>query len=195
MAKPNVISKNELIESAKECLVTNGIEKFTLKAVAEIAGVTQGTVYYHFRTKEQLLIDITKDICDNSWNEISRTNENLLRMALESSKSRCSSTSYYHKLFLTLITSSFTNERIREQMGDILHKENQALSSNLSKIWSENPVEGVSPDTWGIILNSLIDGIAIQALLVKEFPIEKTYSELEQLLLRLTNLSIQEGNQ
>lgn len=67
MAKPNVISKRELLQHAKECLAENGMDKFTLRAVADASGVTQGTVYYHFKTKEQLLLDIVEDTCESSW--------------------------------------------------------------------------------------------------------------------------------
>jgi AcrR family transcriptional regulator len=88
MAKPNVISKDDLIKCAKDCLVDTGIEKFTLRAVAETAGVTQGTIYYHFRTKEQLLIVIVQDICETSWQEISRSSEYVIEQAIASAKSR-----------------------------------------------------------------------------------------------------------
>lgn len=51
MAEANVIKKQDLIESAKRCIVENGMNKVTLKAVAEGVGVTQGTVYYHLRQR------------------------------------------------------------------------------------------------------------------------------------------------
>ncbi|ALC83411.1 MULTISPECIES: TetR/AcrR family transcriptional regulator [Bacillus] len=188
MAKPNVVNKNDLIQFAKECLVEKGIEKFTLRAVAEMAGVTQGTIYYHFRTKEQLFADIVNDICNHSWNEVSQCNENLIRKAIESAKSRCSYDSFFHKLFLMLIVSGFNNEKIREQLEDIMIKENNALTDHLSKLWSESPIEGVSLGTWGVFLNAIVDGLALQALLSKEFSVEKTYEELEQLLIGLSKL-------
>ncbi|WCN39302.1 TetR/AcrR family transcriptional regulator [Aneurinibacillus uraniidurans] len=191
MAKPNIISKQELITYAKNCLVVNGIEKFTLRAVAEMAGVTQGTVYYHFRTKEQLLLEIVKDTCDRTWNELSQSNENVIRLAVESAKSRCSHDSFFHKLFLLLVVSGFTNEKIKEQLGDIIMKENRTLSDNLSKLWPASPVKGVSLETWGILLNAIVDGLALQALLSKDFSVEKTYAELEQLFIGLNNLANQ----
>lgn len=188
MAKPNVISKNDLIKSAKKCLVKNGIEKFTLRAVAETAGVTQGTVYYHFRTKEQLLLDIVKDICDSSWNELSKSDGNIIKQAIESAKSRCSHDSFFHKLFLTLVVSGFHNNKIREQLEGIILKENKALAENLLKIWPSSPIKGISFDTWAIFLNAVVDGIALQALLSKNFPVEKTYAELEKLFIALSGL-------
>lgn len=188
MAKPNVISKGDLISYAKECLVERGIEKFTLRAVAEKAGVTQGTVYYHFKTKEQLLLDIVEDICENSWQEISQSNEFIIKKAIESAKSRCSYDSFFHKLFLTLVAAGFNNEKIRGQLGEIIFTENNALAKNLSKLWLSSPIEGVSFETWAIFFNAIIDGLALQALLQKDFPVEKIYEEFEQLFKGLSHL-------
>ncbi|MFJ8247116.1 TetR/AcrR family transcriptional regulator [Peribacillus asahii] len=189
MAKPNVISKDVLIQYAKECLVNNGIEKFTLRSVAEMAGVTQGTIYYHFRTKEQLLLAIVQNVCENSWNEISEQSEPLfLSQAIESAKSRCSYDSFFHKLFFTLVASSFNNEKIRNQLSDIVTEENSSLISNLSGLWGKSPIEGVTLETWGILINAIVDGIALQALLQKDFPVERTYQEVEQLFKALSKL-------
>lgn len=187
MAKPNVISKKDLIKSAKECLVNNGIEKFTLRSVAELAGVTQGTIYYHFRTKEQLLLDVVQEICESSWSEITeQSNQYIISEAIKSAKSRCSYDSFFHKLFFTLVVSSFNNEKIRTQLGELAQFENDALTKNLVNLWSKSPIDGVSLATWGILLNAIVDGLALQALIQKDFPVEKTYEELERLFKSLS---------
>ncbi|MFL0363601.1 TetR/AcrR family transcriptional regulator [Pseudobacillus sp. 179-B 2D1 NHS] len=191
MAKPNMISKEKLIQLAKECLADKGIEKFTLRSVAEKAEVTQGTVYYHFRTKEQLLLDIVKDVCDRSWNEVAQE-EDVIKQALESAKSRCGSDSFYHKLFFTLIAAGLNNEKIKEQLGSVLEQENKALAGNLTKIWAQSPVTGVSLEGWGVLFNAIVDGIALQALMIKNFPVEKAYEGLEQLVALLSNLAMRE---
>ncbi|MBK3494147.1 TetR/AcrR family transcriptional regulator [Viridibacillus sp. YIM B01967] len=191
MAKPNVIKKEDLITAAKECLVEKGIEKFTLRAVADVAMVTQGTIYYHFRTKEQLLLEVVKDICDGSWKELSQINEDVISQAIISAKSRCSHDSFFHKLFLTLVVTGFNNDKIREQLGNILMQENEALSKSILKLWTKSPIEGVSIETWGVFLNAIVDGLALQALVSKNCSIENTFEELEQLIIgldRLTNL-------
>lgn len=193
MAKPNVINKDELIKCAKECLVDKGIEKFTLRAVAETAGVTQGTIYYHFKTKEQLLINIVQDICETSWQEISQSSEYVIEEAIASAKSRCSYDSFFHKLFLSLVASSFNSEKIRGQLGEIIMTENKALTENLSNFWTESPIEGVSHETWGILLNAIVDGLALQALLQKDFPVEKAYKEFVQLVNGLNTLASKEA--
>ncbi|KOP79414.1 TetR/AcrR family transcriptional regulator [Cytobacillus solani] len=194
MAKPNVINKGELIHFAKQCLVDSGIEKFTLRAVAEKAGVTQGTVYYHFRTKEQILVDIVQDICESSWEEISQVNEGIIKQSLQSAKSRCREDSFFHKLFFSLMVAGFNNPKIKDHLGDILINENMALSENLKKVWSKSPVDGVSDDTWGILFNAIADGLAIQALLNRKFSVDKVYEELEYLFEGFTSMHAEEDN-
>lgn len=90
--------------------------------------------------------------------------------------------------------ASFKNDKIRYQLSEIIQAENQALSENLLKIWPASPVKGVSMDTWGILLNAMVDGLAMQALLQKEFPVEKVYKEFGHLIEALTDIGEKEAN-
>ncbi|MCY8202734.1 MULTISPECIES: TetR/AcrR family transcriptional regulator [unclassified Bacillus (in: firmicutes)] len=189
MAKPNVISKETLIECAKTCITENGLEKLTLKSVAEQAGVSQGTVYYHFRTKENLMLEVVRHVCGSSWANIQNSrlpSSEKLREALMSAKARTKENGDYHRLFLTLIVSSFQNERIKEQLCHLLQTENQCLTEELTQLWGKSPIDGVSLATWGMMLNALIDGLAIQSLISDDFSSEGVYQELEWILVKLT---------
>lgn len=95
---------------------------------------------------------------------------------------------FFHKLFFTLVASSFNNENIRSQLGELAQFENDVLTNNLVHLWSQSPIEGVSLETWGILLNAIVDGLALQALVQKDFPVEKIYEELELLFKSMTHL-------
>ena len=41
MAKPNVVNKEKLLQAAKEIIAEHGMEKLTLKAVAESSSYTR----------------------------------------------------------------------------------------------------------------------------------------------------------
>ncbi len=187
MAKPNMVSKQDLIDSAKKCIVEQGLQKLTLQAVAQGAGVTQGTVYYHFRNKEQLMLAVVQDLCRTSWAafESIKPSEDLLTNALASAKSRCTADSFYHQLFFSLLVSSFQHDKTREQLGGLLKEENQHLTSYLSKAWKRSPIDGISLEGWAILFNALIDGLAIQALLSPDFSAEQMYAELALLIQHL----------
>jgi len=190
VAKPNVVSKQELIEAAKMCIVENGMEKLTLKTVAEKANVTQGTVYYHFHTKNQLMLDVVKDVCQVSWKEISHTptHEFDIPEALNAAKERCGPDSFYHRLFLSLVVSGFNHQEIREELGQLISFENKMLSDKIRELVAEEQgiaLMGISPETWAVIINAIIDGLALQSLVSEDFDREKTFAELGLFFQRL----------
>ncbi|MBX8944109.1 MULTISPECIES: TetR/AcrR family transcriptional regulator [Lysinibacillus] len=182
MAKPMGKSKQELVQAAMQCLVDNGIGNFTLKLVASYADVTQGTIYYHFKTKEQILLEIIKFICEDSWGKLLANDQFTISAALESVKSRYENDVFYHKLLIALVALGFNNRLIKEQLGQVLTNENDSLLIGLKRIWKSSPIKGVSLTTWSIFFNALIDGIAIQLVTCENFPLDTFYEELEKIL-------------
>ncbi len=192
MAKPNGISKQELIESAKRCIRDKGIDKLTLKAVAEGAGVTQGTVYYHFKTKELLLFEIVQSLCDASWKAVhpaqaaGEDRHTSSVQALAGARERAAYQSFYHTVFFSLVAHSLRNEEMLKQLSRLLEKEN-AQAAELLAGWLPASARSVmSLESWGILANALIDGLALQALINPDFKSEKIYAELSALLARMT---------
>lgn len=180
MAKPNVVKKETLIECAKTCLVDQGVKGFTLKAVADAAGVAQGTVYYHFKTKEQLMLEVVADVCSDSWGKLSVGS---LQDALQSAKSHCQSDSFFHQLFFTLLSVSFHHDQVKHSLSQMMGRENEALTALLQRAFVGKVLaDKASPRTLGILGNALIDGLAIQAMTVEDFPTDQVYAELGALL-------------
>jgi AcrR family transcriptional regulator len=183
MAKPNMVTKQDLIRSAQKCIQEKGLDKLTFKEVAQGAGVTQGTVYYHFKTKEQLMFEIVQSVCHGAWQavEASRTAgslEETIIHALEAARSRCTYGSSYHTLFFSLVVHSLQNDALREQLHQMLERENAHVDELLAKLFPASDSSG-RPFTHGaIMINALIDGLALQALLNPAFPAEQIYSEL-----------------
>ncbi|GAF15017.1 LOW QUALITY PROTEIN: transcriptional regulator, TetR family [Bacillus sp. JCM 19045] len=190
MAEANVIKKQDLIESAKRCIVENGMNKVTLKAVAEGVGVTQGTVYYHFKTKDQLLLEVVKDMCRTSWERLEDMEKSTsdhakewIQVGLQSASKRNEEGAFYHSLFLSLLTASLHNYAIRDQISDLLRYENEVLKSQIDAAVGQE-VDGISSDVWSVLINALIDGLAIQSKFNQDFDELKTYQALEWLLVK-----------
>jgi AcrR family transcriptional regulator len=189
MAKPNVVNKQKLLEAAKEIITEHGMEKLTLKAVAENAKVTQGTVYYHFKTKDQLLLEVTESFCKESWEQIGKDVQ--LENALQSAKSRCVKDSMYHHLFFQLVASGLQNDAMKEKIGELLHYENQELKGALDTKIADAITSQISTETWSILCNALIDGLALQALFNPSFSTDKVYGDLHMLMEKF--IALQEG--
>ncbi|MCC2324315.1 TetR/AcrR family transcriptional regulator [Bacillus wiedmannii] len=186
MAKPNVVNKKKLLEAAKAIIAEHGMEKLTLKAVAESAEVTQGTVYYHFKTKDQLLLEVTESFCKASWEQIGKDVQ--LEKALQSAESRCVKDSMYHHLFFQLVASGLQNDAMKDKIGGLLHYENQELKGVLNKKIGDTMTTQISTETFSILCNALIDGLALQALFNPSFSTDKVYGDLYTLLEKFSVL-------
>ncbi len=191
MAKPNVISRDELLRSAAQCIADRGIQALTLKAVAEGANVTQGTVYYHFRNKEQLLMETIQKMCTSSWEELEERHP-FWKAALDSAKSRCTPDSLYHRLFYSLVAASMHQDRLKDELGHLLEGENDSLAHHLRDMWKSDQYSGISVETWSVLLNALMDGLALQALLSPRFDAEQVYGDLARLVEKIAG---QEGGE
>ena len=62
--KASRITTGLIIESAQAVLATKGYAGFTTRAVAEVAGVSQGNLAYHFKTKQDLLRAVVAHLID-----------------------------------------------------------------------------------------------------------------------------------
>ncbi|OIB01089.1 TetR family transcriptional regulator [Paenibacillus sp. LC231] len=186
MAKPNVISKQELLEAAQKCVAEKGMDKLTLKAVADQANVSQGTVYYHFRTKEQLIIELVESLCNASWVSLEQNNRSI-EEAIQEAKERCDYHSVYHRLFFSSLAASLQIKENRSRMGSMIQEENKHLTDILTARWGESPIKNISMDQWGILMNAIIDGLAVQVLLNEEFAKEDVFTALQVLFDFMTN--------
>ena len=56
------ITKNRILECAKEEFLRNGFEKAQVGEIAKTANVTTGAIYRHFKNKEELFFTLIEDV-------------------------------------------------------------------------------------------------------------------------------------
>jgi AcrR family transcriptional regulator len=69
-AERRAATRTALLDAAIECLVEEGYAKTTTRRIAERAGVSPGTVQYHFTSKAQLLGETRRHITTKWTDEI-----------------------------------------------------------------------------------------------------------------------------
>ena len=81
--------KSELVEIAYRLIVLNGLEGFRIRQVAAEAGIDNGTLHYHFPSKEALILGVVdylmEDLKNNRavWKDAEQTALDELRMEFE----------------------------------------------------------------------------------------------------------------
>ncbi|MBV8220523.1 MAG: TetR/AcrR family transcriptional regulator [Solirubrobacterales bacterium] len=56
-------TRQRLLAAARELIEEGGYGSASVAAIAERAGVASGTLYRHFRSKEELFLEIFRDVC------------------------------------------------------------------------------------------------------------------------------------
>lgn len=66
--KDNV--KDLIIETTEELLKTKKLSDISLAEIAQCAGISKGTLYYHYKTKNDILFDITDKYLDQQYDDL-----------------------------------------------------------------------------------------------------------------------------
>src|SRR5207247_9422644 len=56
-------TRTKILEAAFQILARQGYENTSIKDIAEEAGVAQGLVHYHFKSKQQLVLAVLAEVC------------------------------------------------------------------------------------------------------------------------------------
>ena len=71
MAAPRKDDVRELIIKATEDLLqTKKISDISLAEIADCAGISKGTLYYHYKSKNDILFDITDRYLDEQYENL-----------------------------------------------------------------------------------------------------------------------------
>jgi len=80
--------KKEFLETAQKFFFTQGYEQTTVEAIIKEVGLSKGSFYYYFKSKEDLLDELTKDLINHILVEIQRIiNRNDLNAVTKLNKS------------------------------------------------------------------------------------------------------------
>ena len=60
MSKPTKITKEIILEKALELFSTKGYDATTVREIAKEVGITQSSLYKHYKSKEDIFISIFK---------------------------------------------------------------------------------------------------------------------------------------
>lgn len=159
--KDNV--KSKILDSAQLLLQEKSLSDISLAEIASTAGVSKGTLYYHYKNKTDILFDITDRYLNEQWNDLISWTEN---------KEKDTS---IHRLVKYVVERNIASAGIRVHLLDSAMLGDEVIRKRLidryaefQKLISEKIAERtdlVSADyfTWLILLAS--DGLIVQETL------------------------------
>ena len=142
--------RNEILDAAEELFVTRGYDKTRTGDILDKVGIARGTLYYHFKSKEEIL---------NSM--IERINASLIARAKVIASD--SSVSVLDRIVMTIASLNVETDIGQEIIGEV-HKPQNAL---MHQKMQENLISGITP-----VLADLVKEGNKQGLFSVKYPSE-----------------------
>ncbi|WBL17082.1 TetR/AcrR family transcriptional regulator [Sutcliffiella sp. NC1] len=171
--------RQKLIEAAYKVFSQKGFNNTSVKEVAQEAGITPGLVHYYFKSKEELLFAVQRDIQSKYHKhydgEDTSTTEPL--EVLKEIKSRVQNNPDWYRWRYELYSLGLKNESLQQEVQSMMKSGRDSLSYPLQSLVKE-PKEA---DAMASILLACFDGLALQKMVADEFDIDASYDMLAKL--------------
>lgn len=183
--KARVNNRDKIIETAIKLIGERGVEGTSLADIAKDVGISKGTLYYYYSSKNDLIFDITKDHMDKISANIFSMIENkkgetslhdtlkLLIETLLKSETRT-------RLHLYLIQEVLSgNEDLKERFIETYRQWFQMIQDGYSLLTSQKRELSVQAR----ILVAIIDGLIIQGSIgTGAIPVDEIIREMTRVL-------------
>lgn len=169
-------TQERIIEAASKLMTERGVTDTSLADIAGEVGISKGTLFYYYSSKNDLVYDvaqrnldlITEDIL--SWIESIRGQvapSEILKVAME----RIVHADTRGKLHIYLLRDAASDAHLRERFQDTYLKWKQMIEDALRSVYSDDKDD---LDVQADIILSVIDGLTIQKVLgINDAPIER----------------------
>jgi TetR/AcrR family transcriptional repressor of bet genes len=167
------LRREQIVQAAFRVATREGLEQLTIRLVAAEAGLSTGLVFFHFKSKEALLLTLLDWLLDSlfeTW-QVSETLPPVERLLawlrldlqdLSQDEQGCGL-----KLFLSYWTLAAHDSTIDVRMKDALERSKQTLLPVVQAVIDSEPVRfhQVTPEGLVSVLLAITQGSAMQSLL------------------------------
>ena len=180
--KPNSNMKEHILDIAINLITHNGIKNTSLSDISKAAGISKGTLYYHYSSKDDLIFDIadihlniiTAAVLECVKNiEKNSSKDELINLILR----KIATIGSTGRIHMYLLCEALTgNDSLRERIKVKYIQWRTTLQDEIYKNLSESIDES---EAFSFLLISIVDGLVVQSILKTEkLPYEKIASFL-----------------
>ena len=190
-------TKIKILKAAKELFIDNGYHDTSMAAIAEMADLGKGTLYWHFDSKSELfqsMISREVKIIFDELNKLSNADLKAEEILKKFIKIRLIRIMEYKKTTQMFMDSeNFVNDEFKKTMLELFESFIGLLTDTIKQGIEEGVFYTENPEKTAIAFLGMINGICTATLLNDEesMDIEKTTSFIYDLFLN--GLKIKKG--
>jgi len=196
--------REDILRAAYDVAARRGVEALTLRAVAERAAVSHGTVLFHFKRRDELVATLLDRVIEatavlqvpDSVERLTQPSERL-RALLHSEMERLSAEARHFRLFLEYWALGVRNAAIRRRISAALKAYRSAFRNVADAVVEAERASGsrrvlansnghATANGVAAVAVSLVHGCALQAVIEpKEFDVQEHFDAAVRMLDRL----------
>lgn len=143
MARPSNTEqrRNEIINAFLEVMANQGYAKATIAAIADKAGLAPGLIHYHFKNKQEILLELIRQVSNLT---LERYQQNLQNAKSPKEKLRAyinarlakddKDTSTYVAAWVMIGTEAIRQEEVRELYEQAIKKQQKLIEDLLAEL-------------------------------------------------------------
>lgn len=193
---PEEERREQILEAARRVAGMQTLREMTIRRVAEAAGLSNGLVLFHFKTKELLLMALLDRLLEQTLGEITRGLEEaagpvpreVFRRFLVREIERLQHERERVELFFDFWVMGTRHPEIRSRVRESLKRYRALIREVTGALLAREPEAfgGMSPEGMAAVAVSLIEGCALQAVIDPAgFDVERYLENVDALLASL----------
>jgi AcrR family transcriptional regulator len=169
-------TRTRILEAAFTVLSRQGYENSSIKDIAEEAGVAQGLIHYHYKSKQMLVLAVLEYVCQKV--EVGIAGEAGALAALAETKAMLRDRRATNALYIQLIGVGLHDPAIGEGVRKFIREDRAHVEDIARQVLGErqadtSPARGIAGVVWAAIL-----GIIVQSLVDPEFDTDEAVDTL-----------------
>jgi len=180
-----------ILQAAFTVLSRQGYENTSIKDIAEEAGVAQGLVHYHFKSKQQLVLAVLQFVCQKVELGVVEGEAGAIQ-AFEDTKRTLKDSREANSLYVQLIGVGLHDALVGAGIRDFIRSERTHIEALARQVLAERgqtngAARGIAGVVWAAVL-----GIMIQSLVDPEFDADEAVDALAAMSLSAVYLGAQQ---
>lgn len=162
-------TRKRIMEGALDLFIEKGFSNTSLTEIAHCLGITKGVVYWHFKNKEDILLQIVKRHCEAKIQEAVNAlsdpmPEQTLYSFYKKSLNCFTSDERFIRVYNLLSQNHSWPEDIRNRVFDMLHdaglKERGIVTAHIKKAQEAGAIRGdIEAEKIAVVITSVFNGL------------------------------------
>lgn len=171
---PAEVRRVQILEAAFECFATRGYHTATMDDLARASGLSKGSLYWHFSSKEDVflaLFDRWVEPIFDAWSRLStedRPSLDLVRALGEISVEKLAS----GPIPLGAWAEFLLQPKARERYASMLRQSRERLAALVRRGVERGEIRDLDPEGIAVALTAAIEGTMLQAMVDSEFDVK-----------------------